>query len=60
MVRNWLAATSFCTHCADGKMMSYRLPAASLACMPSIESKFDWMTLTPYSFWKPSNTVGST
>lgn len=28
--------------------------------MPSIESKFDWMTLTPYSFSKPLKTEGST
>ncbi len=28
--------------------------------MPSIESKFDWMTLTPYSFSNPSKTAGAT
>jgi hypothetical protein len=28
--------------------------------MPSIESKFDWTTWTPYSFAKPLNTDGST
>ena len=39
--------------------MSYWLPAAILAYIPSIESKLDSMILTPYSFWKPLSTEGS-
>ena len=39
--------------------MSYWLPAAIFAYMPSIESKLDWMILTPYSFWKPLKMLGS-
>ena len=38
--------------------MSYWLPAAILAYMPSIESKLDSMILTPYSSWKPLSTLG--
>ena len=39
--------------------MSYWLPAAILAYMPSIESKLDSMILTPYSSWNPFRTFGA-
>ena len=39
--------------------MSYWLPAAILAYMPSIESKLDSMILTPYSSWNPLRTFGA-
>ena len=59
MARSLPSRRSLTTHLAIGNTMSYWLPAAILAYMPSIESKLDSMILTPYSSWKPFRTLGA-
>ena len=57
---SWPARISRCANLSDGKITSYRFPAASLATMLSIESKLDSTTSTPYSAPNPARTSGST
>ena len=54
-----LALTSCAAVCASGKATSYFTPERSFASIVSMFVKFDWLTLTLYSFAKPASSFGS-